>query len=667
MAPVETGVRRRFDKTYDGVVVRSLVLCLALPALGADMQFSKTLYPVMEQAACRSCHNPDGVASATRLQFPEAGASPERLEGFGKSLVSLVDRARPQQSLLLLKPTNRITHTGGERIKRDSRDEAALRAWVGYLAKMNGEELAKARGYREEVRPSGATGPVLRRLTNSQYNNTVRDLLGELSQPANQFPPEDFVNGFKNQYQAQSLSPMLFEAYSAAAEKLARNVFKRGDAADLIGCKPSDACRSQFVRSFGLKAFRRPLDAKEQKRYEALFDNHVDFALGARDVIEAVLQSPHFLFRLDETNDAALKPYAAASRLSYTLWNTMPDAALLRSASDGGLNTPNGIARAARRLLEDEKAKEALDDFVSQWLRFDRVIATARDRRIYPKFNRETANAMTEEARRFVADLVWSDRDFTELYTSEHGYINAELANLYGLPSQAKEYERVQFKPDSERAGILGQALFLTLTSKPGDTSPTSRGLFVREQFLCQHIANPPPGVSANLAPINESKPQTNRERLAMHASDQSCAACHSLLDPIGLGLEKFDAIGARREKAKLVFYPLDRKSKEPPRTVELDLDTSGWVAGIPDSKFSSPKELGAVLARSPQCQECVVKQYFRYVAGRTETSADRPMIRKVYEQFRDSKFRFKDMMISLLVAREFPNASQPYDVSRRQ
>ena len=649
-----------------GTVTRWLVWSLALAAPAAEIQFSETLYPVMEQAACRSCHNPDGVASATRLQFPEADATRARIEEFGKSLVALVDRERPGQSLLFLKPTNRVTHTGGQRIKPSSAEEKALRAWVDRLAKMTGEEVEKALAYREEVRPRSTAGPVLRRLTNSQYNNTVRDLLGELSQPANQFPPEDFVNGFKNQYQAQSLSPMLFEAYSASAEKLARNVFKRGDAADIIGCAPSPACRSQFVRSFGLKAFRRPLDSTEQKRYEALFENHSDFQAGAQDVIEAILQSPHFLFRLDETTDRALKPYAAASRLSYTLWNTMPDEALLRSAASGELNTAKGIAAAARRMLEDPKAKEALDDFVSQWLRFDRVTATARDRRLF-KFNRETATAMTEEARRFVADLVWNDRDFMEVFTAEHGYINAELAQVYGMPQQVKEYERVEFKPESERAGLLGQALFLTLTSKPSDTSPTSRGLFVREQFLCQHIANPPPGVSANLAPISESKPQTNRERLAMHASDQSCAACHNLLDPIGLGLEKFDAIGARREKAKLVFYPLDRKSKEPPRTVELDLDTSGWVAGIPDSKFSSPKELGAILARSPQCQECVVKQYFRYVAGRTEAAADGPLIRRVYERFRDSKFRFKDMMIALMVAREFPNVTEAFDVSRRQ
>jgi hypothetical protein len=309
-------------------------------------------------------------------------------------------------------------------------------------------------------------------------------------------------------------------------------------------------------------------------------------------------------------------------------------------------------------MLTDDRAKEALDEFVSQWMRFDRAVATGRDRRTYPKFSRETAIAMTEETRRFVADLVWRDRNFTELFTAEYGYANGDLAELYGVPAPSGEFERVAFLPESERAGLLGQALFLTLTSHPSDTSPTARGLFVREQFLCQHVADPPPGVSTNLPPLSESKPQNNRQRLGMHASDKSCAGCHNLLDPIGFGLEKFDAVGARREKAKLIFYPLDRKSKEKPRTVELDLDTSGWVAGISASSFSSPKELGAVLARTPQCQECIVKQYFRYVAGRHETAADRQLIKRVYDDFRNSQFRFKKLMVSLLVSREFPGAT---------
>ena len=635
---------------------RFVLLILPLCRLsGAEAPFPESLYPVLKQAACQSCHNSSGVASATRLQFPDHSASAEQITAFGQSLAAFVNRDQPAKSALLNKPTNRVAHAGGERIKPGSAEEAVLKRWIDRLAKLTGEDLLSALRYKEDLHAASKPAPpVLRRLTHSQYNNTVRDLLGELSQPANQLPPEDFVNGFKNQYQAQSLSPMLFEAYSAAAEKLARSFFRRGEIEQAIPCKPSPACRSEFVRSFGLKAFRRPLTAAEQTRYEALISDK-EFLAGARTVIEAMLQSPHFLFQLDETLDPGLKPYAAASRLSYSLWNTMPDAALLASARKGELSKPEGLERVARRMLEDPRAKEGVDDFVSQWMRFDRVLASGRDSRLYPGFSRNTAVAMTEETRRFVADLVWKDRDFTELFTDEHAYVNAELATVYELPAPAVEFDRVPIATNAERAGVLGQALFLTLTANPSDTSPTARGLFVREHFLCQHVADPPPGVSTNLPPLTQAKPQTNRERLNMHVADQSCAACHNAVDPIGFGFEKFDAIGRRREKAKLVFYPLDRKSKEPPKTLELDLDTSGWISGIPNSKFSSPRELGAILAQTPQCQDCIVKQYFRYVAGRPETNADRPLIRKVSEDFRSSKFRFKHLIASMMVAREFP------------
>jgi len=635
---------------------RLILLILPLCRLsGAEAPFSESLYPVLKQAACQSCHNSAGVASATKLQFPDHSAGAEQIAAFGQSLAAFVNRDQPGKSALLNKPTNRVAHAGGERIKPGSFEEALLKKWVDRLSKLTGEDLLSALRYKEELHfTSKPSPPVLRRLTHSQYDNTVRDLLGELSQPANQLPPEDFVNGFKNQYQAQSLSPMLFEAYSATAEKLARSFFRRGEIDQAIPCKPSPACGSEFVRTFGLKAFRRPLTGAEQTRYESLIPAK-DFLAGARTVIEAMLQSPHFLFQLDQTPDPSLKPYAAASRLSYSLWNTMPDAALLNSAAQGELSTPAGLERVARRMLEDPRAREGIDDFVSQWMRFDRVITAGRDSRLYPGFSRNTAVAMTEETRRFVADLVWKDRDFTEIFTDEHAYVNAELATVYELAAPASEFDRVPFAANSERAGLLGQALFLTLTANPSDTSPTARGLFVREHFLCQHVADPPPGVSTNLPPLVESKPQTNRERLSVHVSDPSCAACHNAVDPIGFGFEKFDAIGRRREKAKLVFYPLDRKSKVPPNILELDLDTSGWISGITESKFSSPRELGAILARTPQCQDCIVKQYFRYVSGRPETNADRPLIRKVSEDFRNSKFRFKQLMATMMVAREFP------------
>jgi hypothetical protein len=628
----------------------------SLPA--QESSFSKTLYPVLEKAACRSCHNPDGVASVTRLQFPAPDASPEIVEAFGRSLVVLVDRNKPEESLLLKKPTNRVSHAGGERIKPGTDEEAILKGWVQYLATLSGGELTRALNFSKEeaADSSHSRAPVvLRRLTHSQYNNTIRDLLNDQSAPANQFPPEDFVNGFKNQYQSQSLSPLLVEAYSAAAEKLARNAFQRGDRRGLIPCKPSAACRARFVREFGLKAFRRPLEPDEQRRYEELFRSQADFYQGAQIMVEAMLQSPHFLFRLEETSNQKWKPYVRAGRLSYALWDSMPDRALFSAAERGALSTPEDVVKEARRMLDDPRARQALDEFVSQWMRFDRLLTASKDRRRFPNFNREVAVAMTEETRAFIAEMVWNDRNFLNIFTADYSFVNADLAAIYGVPAPAKEFDRVNFAPGSERAGLLGQSLFLALTAKPAETSPTARGLFIREQFLCQHVSEPPPGVNTNLPEITEARPQTNRERMREHVTNPSCSTCHNLIDPIGFGFEKFDAIGSRRDKFKLMFFGDDeggnRRAK--PRMVELEMDTSGYVAGLQNSKFSSPRELGAVLASSPQCQECLVKQYFRYTTGRVETSADRPLIRQVLNDFKKSQFRFKELIISLVRSRE--------------
>jgi hypothetical protein len=243
-----------------------------------------------------------------------------------------------------------------------------------------------------------------------------------------------------------------------------------------------------------------------------------------------------------------------------------------------------------------------------------------------------------------------------ELFTADYAYVSPELAAIYGVTAPARDFDRVPFPAGSERAGLLGQSLFLALTAKPDDSSPTARGLFVREQLLCQHVPDPPPGVNTNLPPVTEDKPQTNRDRMTEHAGNPTCATCHKLIDPIGFGLEKFDAVGARRDQLALEFHG---KSATPgqiaSRTVKIDIDTAGTLAGISDSQFSSPAELGAVLARSPQCQECMVKQYFRYTAGRMETPADRPLILRAVEAFRNSQFNFQEMIVALTLLREFP------------
>jgi hypothetical protein len=264
-------------------------------------------------------------------------------------------------------------------------------------------------------------------------------------------------------------------------------------------------------------------------------------------------------------------------------------------------------------------------------------------------FSRELVSSMIEEARRFVGDLVWNDRNFMDLFRADYGFVNSDLASVYKVTAPARDYDRVQFPPEQGRPGVLGQALFLTLTSKPEETAPTSRGLFVREQFLCQQVPPPPPGVDTNLPPIEETLPKNNRQRLASHTTNKACSSCHALIDPIGFAFEKFDAVGMYHEKPKLLFYPDEHEAKVPKKEVLLDVDTSGHVAGLPNSEFTGPMQLGEVLASAEQCQECIVKQVFRYVMGRRDTRADAPLVRQAFERFKASGYHFKELLVSLV------------------
>ena len=357
--------------------------------------FAAKLYPVLEAAGCSGCHAQDGVASATRLHFPESGADARRIQAFGLTLAALVDRSDPSKSLLLNKPTTRTPHTGGERIKRGSEEDQILTAWVKYLAGVSEQMVAAANREFESSRPGGRPDQFVRRLTHSQYNNTVRDLLGDYSKPADRFPPEDYIDGFKNQLRTQTVPPLLVTAYSTGAEKLALNAFRVGDVNALVPCKPSSAhdnkCRDQFIAAFGQKAFRRPLTAAEMSRYSAIFNTQAaggKFLEGARAVVETMLQSPKFLFHVEAGPGGRERDYAIASRLSYLLWNTMPDASLMQAAAGGELRTPEGIGKAARRMLDNPWAHDALNEFFDEWMQFYRVLNIVKDRRTYPEFTR---------------------------------------------------------------------------------------------------------------------------------------------------------------------------------------------------------------------------------------------------------------------------------------
>jgi hypothetical protein len=615
-----------------------VLVAVGLRAWAAE-PFATTLYPALEGAQCRLCHNDNGVASATRLQFPAASASADEINQFGLRLRMLVDRANPDQSLLFRKPTNRMPHTGGERIKQGSVEERTLRAWVGYLA-----TLPEASAH--ESRAAGPARKTLRRLTNSQYNHTVRDLLGDQTRPADRFPNEDFVNGYTNQSEGQSISPLLAEAYGQAAERLARSAFLGGDSHKLIPCEPSPACAAQFVREFGRRVFRRPLADAEVARYAHLFDARGNFLEGARLVIETMLQSPNFLFHLETGS------YATASRLSYFLWDTMPDNELIGAAASGKLATREDIERQVTRLLADPRAADAFDEFLAQWLRFDRLRNAIRDRRLYPEFTDELVSAMTEETRRLFRSLVWEDRSFLEFFTAKYTYLTPELAKLYGAPVPPEPWAKVEFGPASPRAGVLGEGTYLAVTSKPAETSPTERGLFIREHFLCQIVPPPPAGVNTTLPPVTDEKPLSTRARLQIHLSNPSCASCHTLVDSIGFGLEKFDAIGKFREQQEVTIYPtaeeLKSHRKTKPTEYKLDIEATGSVRGLADSEFRSPRELGERLAKEPVCQKCIVKQLFRYAAGRAEEAGDQAVIDQAYERFKGSQFRFRELIMAI-------------------
>jgi hypothetical protein len=645
----------------------ALFFALSSVALGQTNEsfFAQEVYPLFLRVQCNLCHNDNGVAARTAFQFPDAEASPDQIAAFGYQMLDLVNRDDPTQSMLLLKPTMQVPHTGGERFAADSDDAATLSRWIRHLAGLSETDIAAARERIRQASQHQAEALSIRRLTHSQYNNTVRDLLDDQTRPADGFPQEDFVSGFKNRPEGQGIPPLLAEAYSAAAERVARGAFRGGDQQGLIPCEPRSVadqeCAEAFVKEFGGKAFRRPLSASEIGAYTGLLRAEAtglaDFVSGAQVVVEAMLQSPHFLFRTEHGSTGELAQYETASRLSYFLWDTMPSDELLSSAAAGKLGNVDQVESIARKMLKDSRARTSMEEFLSQWLRFDRALTATRERRLFPAFSSELAGAMTEETRQLFNYLVWDDGDFREFFSADYSFVSTALAELYGMSTPVEEFARVAYPGDSGRGGVLGHGSIMTLTSSPSDTSPTARGLFVREHFLCHEVPPPPPGVDATLPMVTELKPLTNRDRLEIHLNSPPCMSCHSLIDSIGVGFEQYDAIGKYREELLLKFRGPnfdEADGDEKQVEVKLKLDTDAHVQGLEGSEFSTPKQLGQILADDPGCQRCVVKQLFRYAMGREETAGDQSAIDEMLATFESSEFRFREMMVAVVKSEPF-------------
>jgi hypothetical protein len=411
-------------------------------------------------------------------------------------------------------------------------------------------------------------GPfVIRRLTKTEYASTLRDLLGVDPEIASTLPDEVSGEGYLN-----SLSPLQLEQYLAIADRALDQVLAPDGAPPtdlerrLFGEPPADETAGQAIagevaRSLARKAYRRPPTPKEVDVLLEVYDlgrqNKLTHSASLRLVLKAILVSPQFLFitpAVEAEPDAQIVPlddYQLASRVSYLIWGTMPDDELLDLADRGQLQEPSILRAQVKRLLADPRSRALFDGFGAQWLGLDQLPGKTFDAAKFPQMTAEMRQAMVDEARLFFESLVREDRSVMTFVEGDYTFLNATLAPLYGLEDTVSgpEMRRVQLR-DGNRGGILGMPGILAATSFPNRTSPVKRGVWVLEQVLGDHVPPAPPDV-----PALESQDQeqianlTVRERTELHRTNAVCANCHKTLDPIGFGLENFDAIGRWRTR----------------------------------------------------------------------------------------------------------------------
>jgi hypothetical protein len=471
----------------------------------------------------------------------------------------------------------------------------------------------------------------LRRLTRQEYDNTVRDLLGDDTAPARDFTPDEQVAGFEANAVAP-LSKNQLDEYMSVAEQW-----------DLVvGCDAvQTACVDGFIDEFGRRAFRRPLSDSQRADYRALFQSasaQWGPTQGVQAVVTAMLLSPAFLYHVEPTTGApgelvALDDHTIASRLSYFIWQSMPDDELLDVAEAGALGDPDTIAEQARRMLEDPRAESAIASFHAQWLGTDRLQSATKDPSVFPEWTPAVVEAVTAESGRFAAEVVQNgDASLRTLLTASWTVADPELAALYGVPALAAGDTTLQLDPD-QRAGVLTQLGFLAANAHAADVSWVYRGKFVREKLLCNELPPPPPGVE-----VNEAN-DPNR------VDDPACMGCHLMMDPIGQGFDHYSAIGVFRTEDDF---------GDP-------VDASGEVVGQEEiGTFDSAIDLAHALADSATVHDCVTRQWFRYATRRAEQDADDCTVSALSTAFVESDGDVRELIVGVVQSDAFRFRSQP-------
>jgi hypothetical protein len=473
----------------------------------------------------------------------------------------------------------------------------------------------------------------LRRLTRVEYDNSVKDLLGVDLGLARQFNQDESAGNFPSNYFTPVSESQYGQYASAAATAAVKAVEKLGQlipCASNVNAGNESSCATQFIRQFGRRAYRRPLDDGEVGRYEELFKagrNGGDFAAGITLVVQGMLESPHFLYMVE--GPGPLTQHQLAARLSYFLWKGPPDAKLANLADSGGLRTPEAMRAEAKRMLEDPRAQDMINDFTWRWLDLDDLETLEKDEMKFPDFA-ALHPLMGEELKRF-ANSVFTDGEgkLETLLTAPYTITNPALAKLYGVKTTGNDWQKVDLDP-TQRSGILTQSAFLATHGHEG-SAPIFRGIAIREQLLCVDLPPPPPGADALAPPPSPTR--TTRDRLVEHRKNPECAGCHSLMDVLGYGFESFDDIGRYRTTEN---------------NVKID-DTGELIGTDVDGSFKGPIELGKRLAKSTQVQKCVTKQWFRYALGRMDTDVDSCTLDAVFQRFQKSDLRLPELLMALV------------------
>jgi hypothetical protein len=498
----------------------------------------------------------------------------------------------------------------------------------------------------------------VRRLTNVEYDNTVRDLLGG-DLPALPEQPSDAVlqGSFENDALSLGPSDVRIARYETAAMSLGEHAVNSGGARGrVLPCATADAeCGRQFVETFGKRAFRRPLTEDELGRWVGFFESQrasIDFDAAVQLTIAAMLQAPQFLYRLESqasevnADQLELSQHELASRLSYFLWETMPDDELIAAADAGELASDAQLEEHARRLLADDRARNAVRNFHRQWLYLDRVLNEDKLLELFPMWGWQARESAKEETLRFIEKTFFDDGTVEDLFTSNVAYVDTVMAELYDVPSPGEPWAEVELDP-AERGGILSRIAFLAGNAHEANGSPPLRGVYVMERLLCEQRPSPPANanVSAPMADP-EQGPMTNRELFEERVAPPTCQGCHVRIDGFGYGFENFDAAGQFRTEDN-----------------GLPVDASGYANGIGnDAEYEGAIELQGLLGESEVVRNCVAKQWFTYANGRPMEPADTCQVEAIQRAFAESGGNLAELLVTIVTRPEFRLRSQVED-----